>query len=241
MRPATRSGTSPPSARPMAARRPHPPPPLTHPSSSTQGPSNPGRDPASRPRRWCLGPPGSPQGEPDGNRGGVDVNDLADQSETGRRRVYGSYKLPRLVALKDRWDPEHVVHRNHHIRPTDNDLARPEGGTMRRIINSTYVSLDGVIEHPEQWQFDYLDDATNKFESDQLFASDALLMGRRTYQSFAEAWPSQSGPFADKINTMPKYVASTPCSRPTGPIPASSTATWSRRSPSSSSSPATTS
>ena len=112
---------------------------------------------------------------------------------------------------------------------------------MRRIINSTYVSLDGVIEHPEQWQFDYLDDATNKFESDQLFASDALLMGRRTYQSFAEAWPSQSGPFADKINTMPKYVASTPCSRPTGPIPPSSTATWSRRSPSSSSSPATTS
>ena len=48
---------------------------------------------------------------------------------------------------------------------------------MRRIINSTYVSLDGVIEHPEKWQFDYLDDATNKFESDQLFASDALLMG----------------------------------------------------------------
>ena len=75
-----------------------------------------------------------------------DVNDLADQGETGRRRVYGSYKLPRLVALKDRWNPEHVVHRNHHIRPTDDDLARPEGGTMRRIINSTYVSLDGVIE-----------------------------------------------------------------------------------------------
>lgn len=61
-------------------------------------------------------PPGSPQGERDGNRGGV-VNDLADQGETGRRRVYGSYKLPRLAALKDRWDPEHVVHRNHHIRP----------------------------------------------------------------------------------------------------------------------------
>jgi hypothetical protein len=36
---------------------------------------------------------------------------------------------------------------------------------MRRIINSTYVSLDGVIEHPEQWQFDHLDDATNTFES----------------------------------------------------------------------------
>ena len=80
---------------------------------------------------------------------------------------------------------------------------------MRRIINSTYVSLDGVIEHPEQWQFDYLDDASNKFESDQLFASDALLMGRRIYQAFAEAWRTQAGPFADKINAMPKYVAST--------------------------------
>jgi dihydrofolate reductase len=80
---------------------------------------------------------------------------------------------------------------------------------MRRIINSTYVSLDGVIEHPEQWQFDYLDDTTNQFESDQVAASDALLMGRRTYQGFAEAWPSQTGPFADKINTMAKYVAST--------------------------------
>jgi dihydrofolate reductase len=80
---------------------------------------------------------------------------------------------------------------------------------MRRIINSTYVSLDGVIEHPEQWQFDYLDDTTNQFEADQLAASDALLMGRRTYQGFAEAWPSQNGPSADKINTMAKYVAST--------------------------------
>lgn len=80
---------------------------------------------------------------------------------------------------------------------------------MRRIINSTYVSLDGVIEHPEQWQFDYLDDTTNQFEADQLFASDALLMGRRTYQGFAAAWPSQTGPFADRINTMAKYVAST--------------------------------
>jgi dihydrofolate reductase len=174
-----------------------------------KGPSNPGpgrRQPAPV---MVPGPAWQPTRRTRWDRGGVDVNDLVDQGETGLRRVYGSCKLPRLAALKDRWNPEHVVHRNHHIRPTDDDLARPEGGTMRRIINSTYVSLDGVIEHPEQWQFDYLDDATNNFESDQLFASDALLLGRRTYQSFAEAWPSQTGPFADKINTMPKYVAST--------------------------------
>jgi dihydrofolate reductase len=79
---------------------------------------------------------------------------------------------------------------------------------VRRIINSTYVSLDGLIEHLERWHFDYLDDASNQFEWDQLAASDALLMGRRTYAGFAEAWPSQTGEFADKINTMTKYVAS---------------------------------
>jgi dihydrofolate reductase len=80
---------------------------------------------------------------------------------------------------------------------------------MRRIINSTYVSLDGLIEHLERWHFEYLDDATNKFEWDQLAASDALLMGRRTYEGFAEVWPSQTGEFADKINSIKKYVAST--------------------------------
>jgi dihydrofolate reductase len=80
---------------------------------------------------------------------------------------------------------------------------------MRRIINSTYVSLDGLIEHLERWHFEYRDDATNKFDWDQLAASDALLMGRRTYEGFAEAWPSQTGEFADKINSMQKYVAST--------------------------------
>jgi dihydrofolate reductase len=80
---------------------------------------------------------------------------------------------------------------------------------MRRIINSTYVSLDGLIEHLERWHFDYLDDASNQFEWEQLAASDALLMGRRTYEGFAEVWPSQTGEFADKLNAMPKYVAST--------------------------------
>jgi dihydrofolate reductase len=80
---------------------------------------------------------------------------------------------------------------------------------MRRIISSTYVSLDGLIELLERWHFDYLDDATNQFEWDQLQAADALLMGRRTYEGFAEVWPSRTGEFADKINTMAKYVAST--------------------------------
>jgi dihydrofolate reductase len=80
---------------------------------------------------------------------------------------------------------------------------------MRRIIKSTYVSLDGLIEQLEKWLFEYHDDSATRFATDQLFASDTLLMGRRTYEGFADTWPSQTGDFADKINSMKKYVAST--------------------------------
>jgi dihydrofolate reductase len=79
---------------------------------------------------------------------------------------------------------------------------------MRRIINSTYVSLDGLTEHLERWHFEYIDDDATAFTSELLSTSDALLMGRRTYESFAEAWPPRSGEVADKINAMTKYVAS---------------------------------
>jgi dihydrofolate reductase len=79
---------------------------------------------------------------------------------------------------------------------------------MRRIINSTYVSLDGVTQHLERWHFEYIDDDATAFTSELLSNSDALLMGRRTYESFAEAWPPRSGEVADKINAMTKYVAS---------------------------------
>jgi dihydrofolate reductase len=80
---------------------------------------------------------------------------------------------------------------------------------MRRIVNSTYVSLDGLIEHLERWHFDYIDDDSDAFTSELLGRSDALLMGRRTYESFAEAWPPRTGEIADKINAMRKHVAST--------------------------------
>jgi dihydrofolate reductase len=80
---------------------------------------------------------------------------------------------------------------------------------VRRIVNSTYVSLDGVIEHLEQWHFDYFDDDAGEYARELLAASDALLMGRLTYEGFAEAWSPQTGEFADKINSMRKYVAST--------------------------------
>ncbi len=79
---------------------------------------------------------------------------------------------------------------------------------MRRIINSTYVSLDGVIELLDRWHFGYIDTTFDQAAWDLLSTCDALLMGRRTYESFARAWPSQSGKYADRINGMKKYVAS---------------------------------
>jgi dihydrofolate reductase len=80
---------------------------------------------------------------------------------------------------------------------------------MRRIINSTYVSLDGLIEHLERWHFDYTDDEADAFNTELLARSDALLLGRLTYEAFAEAWPPRSGELADRINAMRKHVAST--------------------------------
>jgi dihydrofolate reductase len=80
---------------------------------------------------------------------------------------------------------------------------------MRRIINSTYVTLDGLIEHLERWHFEYSDDDAEAFTSELLARSDALLLGRRTYESFAEAWPPRTGEVADRINAMRKHVAST--------------------------------
>ncbi len=85
---------------------------------------------------------------------------------------------------------------------------------MRKIIASTYSTLNGVIENPQNWSFDYFDEEAARFATDQLFAADALLLGRGTYESFAEAWPSRSDAFADRINSMDKYVVSTTLEEP---------------------------
>ena len=80
---------------------------------------------------------------------------------------------------------------------------------MRRIVNSTFVSLDGVINHMDRWHFDYVDDELSALALDQLRDSDALLLGRHTYDIYASAWPGRDGELADRINAIPKYVAST--------------------------------
>jgi dihydrofolate reductase len=81
---------------------------------------------------------------------------------------------------------------------------------MRRMINSTYVSLDGVVTNPQEWTFAFRNDDANQFAFEQLMASDALLMGRRTYGFFSAVWPTMKDEagFANKMNSMPKYVAS---------------------------------
>lgn len=80
---------------------------------------------------------------------------------------------------------------------------------MGKIINSTFVSIDGVINHMEVWHFAYVGDQPDQIALEQLQASDALLMGRHTYDIYASAWPQREGEYADLINSTPKYVVST--------------------------------
>ena len=85
---------------------------------------------------------------------------------------------------------------------------------MRRVINSTYMSLDGVVQEPQNWTFDYRDDAAARFAHDQLFGCDGLLMGRRTYEVFAGHWPGVTDAEGERMNSLPKYVASDSLTRP---------------------------
>lgn len=80
---------------------------------------------------------------------------------------------------------------------------------MRKVIVQTQVSLDGVQENPQLFVFDYFSEESKNYVKEQLFRSDALVMGRVTYEGFAEVWPTMAGDdFADRMNSLPKYVAS---------------------------------
>ena len=81
---------------------------------------------------------------------------------------------------------------------------------MRKITVSMFMSLDGVMEEPK-WTSPYWNDEIANFKDNELFAHDALLLGRVTYQGFAESWPSQTDEqgYADRMNSMPKHVVST--------------------------------
>jgi dihydrofolate reductase len=83
---------------------------------------------------------------------------------------------------------------------------------MRRIIVEAEVSLDGVIggDSPEFWSqvFKYHAADVSEYLKNLLFTAGALLIGRKTYEGFAQIWPTRNGEDADRINSMPKYVAS---------------------------------
>jgi dihydrofolate reductase len=91
------------------------------------------------------------------------------------------------------------------------------------IIVTEFVSLDGVMEGPGgdndfvrgAWSFEFdRGPEGDKFKLDEVMSSEALLLGRKTYEGFAAAWPSREGEFADKFNTMRKYVVSTTLGEP---------------------------
>jgi dihydrofolate reductase len=87
---------------------------------------------------------------------------------------------------------------------------------MREIVNSTYITLDGIVERPETWPaLGGFSDEGNKVQTELLQTCSAALMGRRTYEGFAAVWPTLTGEAADKMNSMPKYVASTTLTDPT--------------------------
>ena len=79
---------------------------------------------------------------------------------------------------------------------------------MRRIIESTLVSLDGVFGDPHTWAMEYFDQEAEKFALELLSEADAMLMGRRAYEFFAAAFPHQTGEYGSRINRIRKYVFS---------------------------------
>jgi dihydrofolate reductase len=94
---------------------------------------------------------------------------------------------------------------------------------MRPIIVTEFISLDGVVEAPggepgyqhSGWTFDIEQDPTMyDFKAEELRETEGLLLGRRTYEGFAAAWPERDGEFADTFNSMPKYVVSSTLADP---------------------------
>jgi dihydrofolate reductase len=81
--------------------------------------------------------------------------------------------------------------------------------TMRKLIESTHVALGGEIGSPQDWAFPYLDEEHLRYASGLLAGADALLLGRRTYEGLSAAYPAMAAtPFVDRMNAIPKFVAS---------------------------------
>lgn len=87
---------------------------------------------------------------------------------------------------------------------------------MRKLTALELVSVDGIFESPEEWAFSYSNDEMNEANASGMAASDALLLGRVTYEGLAAFWPDQPGgdPMVDYINSVPKFVVSTTLEEP---------------------------
>lgn len=93
---------------------------------------------------------------------------------------------------------------------------------MAKLVVTEFVSLDGVMEapggeptHPHAgWVGDYHDEGTLEYKLNEVLEAESHLLGRVTYESFAGAWPTREGAFAEKINAMPKYVVSSTLGNP---------------------------
>ena len=78
---------------------------------------------------------------------------------------------------------------------------------MRKLIASTYATLDGFIDNPHEWSLQYSEEESQTYAFTMTKNADALLLGRVTYEGMAQAWPNMGGnPYADHVNSMDKYV-----------------------------------
>jgi dihydrofolate reductase len=85
---------------------------------------------------------------------------------------------------------------------------------MRKVVSGLFISLDGVVESPDKWQFDHFDEDMMEALGTHMATTDAVMLGRVTYQEWADYWPtSKDEPFASYINNVPKYVVSTTLSK----------------------------
>ncbi len=86
-----------------------------------------------------------------------------------------------------------------------------------RLVATEYVSVDGVMDEPGKWSFPFWSEEAAKFKEEELLATDALLLGRLTYEGFAAAWPTMkgTGEFGERMNSIKKYVVSSTLKNPT--------------------------
>jgi dihydrofolate reductase len=111
-----------------------------------------------------------------------------------------------------------VLARDHRVVSTNRRREQ-----MGKLVVTEFISMDGVMEDPGGgensryggWSFEFnRGEEGDAFKTDETMDADALLLGRVTYEGFAQAWPSQEGEFADKFNSMPKYVVSSTLKNP---------------------------